>query len=392
LNAFDVFMLGLFVAAAYGGYRLGFVARLSSWIGMAIGLVLAARLVPVVLENVSGPDDPNRLMIAAVVLVFGTFFGQALGLVVGSRLRLALPVGPARMADRSAGAVAGVVGVVVIVWLLLPAMASIPDWPAREARNSAIARSIDDLLPPPPDALLALRSLFGSDAFPQVFDALRPAPDLGPPPADSGLSQDVADAVARSTVRVEGVACDQIQDGSGSVVAPELVVTNAHVVAGERDTRVERHPDGAMLPATVVAFDPDRDVAVLRVPGIDRPPLPIGNPQVGGIGGEFGHPGGGPLRIAPFAIGDDTTVTGTDIYDAQRTERDVLFLSASLRPGDSGAPLVTPDGSVVGVAFAIAPDRAGVAYGLAPSEIHPVLDPVVAAAASAAVDTGSCLR
>ena len=122
-------------------------------------------------------------------------------------------------------------------------MANIPDWPARQARTSTIAQLVHDAFPEPPDTLKALRRLIGDEHFPDVFDALQAAPDLGPPPAESGLAQETADRVAQSTVKVEGVACRRIQDGSGSVIGPDLVVTNAHVVAGGEDIVVYRYPD-----------------------------------------------------------------------------------------------------------------------------------------------------
>jgi S1-C subfamily serine protease len=270
----------------------------------------------------------------------------------------------------------------------VPAAAETAGWPARQTRNSSIARAVDALFPEPPDAYQALRRLVGDDQFPQVFDALRPAPDLGPPPAESGLTQELADRVAASTVKVEGVACSRVQDGSGAVIGDNLVVTNAHVVAGEDSTVVERHPDGERLEARVVAFDPFRDLALLRVFGMDRPALPIADTEPEGIGAVFGHPGGGALRVAPFQVGRRATATGTDIYDQSRTQRDVLFLSASLSPGDSGAALVDPSGAVVGVAFAIAPDKANVAYALATSELRELL----AGPLADEVDTGPCVR
>jgi S1-C subfamily serine protease len=220
-----------------------------------------------------------------------------------------------------------------------------------------------------------------------VFSALQPAPKLGPPPADSGISQAVADRVVPSTVKVQGIACRRIQEGSGFVfAAPDLVVTNAHVVAGEDQTVIFRS-DGTQANATVVAFDPKRDIALLRVPGLRRTPLPEGRTQVGGKGGVFGHPGGGPLRIAPFQVGQIVKASGRDIYDQQPSERLVLILAAALRPGDSGSALVDPSGSVVGVAFAIAPDKPGVSYALDMSELRAVL----AGDLSHKVDTGPCL-
>lgn len=388
MNSLDVFILGFGAAAAVGGYRLGFVARATSWLGMAIGLFLAARFLPTLVELLAGGGQLQLLLTAAGVLIGGAFLGQALGILVGSRLHLALPSGPARSVDRAGGAAAGVIGVLVAVWLLVPAAADVSGWPAEQTRSSRIARAIDDSLPAPPDALQALRRLVGEDQFPRVFDALRPAPDLGPPPTASGLSEEAAAALAASTVKVEATACGRVQDGSGAVVGPELVVTNAHVVAGGEGVEIERYPDGARLEATVVAFDPNRDLALLRVPGIDRPALPVGDGGEGSVGAVFGHPGGGPLEISPFEVGQEVSATGTDIYDATRTERQVFVLSAELRPGDSGGALLDPSGSVVGVAFAIAPDRANVAYALADEELAAVLG----GALGGAVSTGPCLR
>jgi len=387
VNALDLFIILAGATAAFGGYRLGFVARAASWLGLAIGLFVSARLLPTIIDWLEDIDQVQLLFVAAAVLIAGAFLGQAAGLLIGARLHLRLPVGGARQADRVAGAAAGVLGVLISVWLLLPAMANISDWPARQARTSTIAQLVHDVFPDPPDTLQALRRLIGDDRFPDVLGALEAAPDLGPPPAESGLSQATADHVAESTVKVEGAACRRIQDGSGAVIGPELVATNAHVVAGEDDTFVYRYPDTERLAAEVVAFDPNRDLAILHVPGLDRPPLPIGDIDEGGIGAEFGYPGGGRLRIAPYQIGQRVQARGTDIYDSQRYEREVFFLSAALAPGDSGAALVDPNGTVVGIAFAIAPDKPNVAYALTTKELNAVL----ATVAAGAVDTGPCL-
>ncbi len=227
----------------------------------------------------------------------------------------------------------------------------------------------------------------GGDQFPRVFDALEPAPDLGPPPSSANIPQPVVDAVVPSTVKVHGVACRRIQEGSGFVAGPGLIVTNAHVVAGETETVVQRS-DGSEVRAVVVAFDPRRDLAVLSAPDIDRPALPRVDVEEGATGAVFGHPGGGPLRAAPFSVGRTVNATGTDIYDRERIERKVLILASNLAPGDSGAALVDASGRVVGVAFAIAPDRPGVAYALDIEELEAVL----ATPTTQQVDTGPCLQ
>jgi S1-C subfamily serine protease len=266
-------------------------------------------------------------------------------------------------------------------------MADVPGWFATQSRSSTIARLVDERFPPAPDTMTTLRRLVGGDQFPRVFAALQPAPDLGPPPSVTGIEQAVVDAVVPSTVKIEGVACRRVQDGSGWVVGPDLVVTNAHVVAGESETIVQRS-DGSEVRARVVAFDPRRDIAVLRANGLNRQPLTLVDVAEGARGAVFGHPGGGSLVASPFEVGRKITATGTDIYDRERTERKVLILSSNLAPGDSGGSLIDPQGRVVGMAFAIAPDKPGVAYALDPAEIRPVL----AGELSQPVDTGPCLR
>jgi S1-C subfamily serine protease len=382
------FLILLFAASAVvGGYRLGFIARVASWIGLVVGLALAAHFLPDVVDALRGSSPNEKLLIIAATLIGAGFVGQALGLILGSTFHAKLPVGTLRQVDRVVGALAGAIGVTVAVWLLLPAMSDVQGWSARQARNSAIARAIDGVLPRPPDTLQALRRLVGSNDFPRVFDALRPSANTGVPPAVSGLAPAVQQRVATSTVKVEGIACRRVQDGSGFAAAPDTVVTNAHVVAGEKQTSVITL-SGRRLKATVVQFDPNRDLALLRVPGLNEAPLPITAARPGSTGAVFGHPGGqADLAVSPAAIRQQVTAVGRDLYDARETRRQVFILASDLAPGDSGGGLVNPAGAVVGVAFAIAPDRPGTAYALTTDELRPVL----AAGGTTAVNTGPCL-
>ncbi|MDQ3991785.1 MAG: MarP family serine protease [Actinomycetota bacterium] len=389
MNLLDLIILGAAAAAAAGGWRLGFLARVVSWVGLALGLIIAARFLPAAVRTFEGPDPTSKLLIAGVVLLGGAFIGQGLGLLVGSSLRRFVPLGPLQMVDSAVGAVVGALGVVVSVWILLPAIADVPGSVSRQARHSAVARFIDRELPSPPDTLQALRRVVGETNFPKVFDALRPAPDAGPPPETTGIPETVLNQVRQSTVKVAGIACSRTQEGSGFSVAPELVVTNAHVVAGHRPGRTEvLRPDGERFEATVVAFDSGRDLALLRVPGLGQRPLPVGNGGVGDSGAVFGHPNGqDQLRIAPAAIRQRVDAVGRDLYDTRSTRRDVLILAAALQPGDSGAALVNRTGAVMGVAFAIAPDKSGTAYAVTSDELRKVLD----VPRSGAVSAGPCL-
>ena len=385
MNAFDLLVLLGIALAAVAGYRIGLVTRALSWVGLLAGLIVGARMLPLVLDRVESSQPGNRLLIALAVLLGGALGGQALGLAVGGRASSALPTS-SRPLDRAAGAVVGGGGVLVAVWLLLPAMADVQGSAASLVRDSSIARAIHDVAPEPPDAVAALRDLVDESGIPRVFDDLRRAPDTGPPPAASGIAPDILQRAAASSVRVEGEACGKLQEGSGWVAAPGIVVTNAHVVAGEDETVV--FPEGSdELDATVVAFDASRDLAVLAVPELERPPLPLVDSDRGAIGAVLGHPGGGPLEVSPFEVVDQLRAQGRDLYDEQATLRSVLVLASDLAPGDSGAALVDPTGSVVGVAFAIAPDRSGTAYALDPDEVRSVLS----TRSQGAVDSGPCL-
>jgi uncharacterized membrane protein required for colicin V production len=385
VDTLDLVVIALAISAAVGGWRLGFVARAFSWIGLAIGVYIATRIIPVI---GSSEEDPQRLLIVGMVILFaGAIVGQVIGLLIGARLRSVLRPAPGIVtADRVGGAAAGVVGVLVAFWFLLPTLSQTPSWPAEQTRDSKLAELIHDHFPEAPDTTQALRRILG----PRVFEGFGPAPALGAPPAESGLSESLANQIARSTVKVETVACSRVQDGSGEVIAEGLIATNAHVVSGGKRPTVIRHPDGAVLDATVVAFDPDRDVAILRVPDIERPPLPLGDGSfgIGGVGAVFGHPFGGPLKLSPFQVGDVTVARGFDIYDQHRTNRKIYVLSSDLAPGDSGGAMVDGNGVVEGVAFAIAPDRPNVGYALTLDEVRPEL----ASAGTAAVDTGPCIE
>ncbi len=388
MNVFDAAVAVIVVGATVGGYRVGLLARVAGWIGWILGLVVAASFSHRVLDLVHSPDPQVKLLMAVGIFLLVASLGAALGEMVGFRLRRLLPLGGLRTADHVGGAFAGGFGVLVVLWLLLPTLSDVPGEISRQVRNSRVARAIDSAAPRAPGPLQDLRQQVADANFPEVFSRLRPAPSTGTPPVATALSPDLVNRVIDSTVRVSGQACGRVLTGSGFAVGAETIVTNAHVLAGVDRPSVIR-PDGRRLSATVLAFDPNRDLAIMDVPGLDQAPLPVGTAEVGSDGAVFGHPGGqDEVEVSPARIETAISALGRDLYGETTIRRDIYILAAQLAPGDSGGPLVDTEGEVVGVAFAVAPDQPATAYALTSGELGAVLD----LPRSDEVDTGPCLR
>ena len=384
VHGFDLLFALAALAASAGGYRAGFTTRVPSWLGLGAGLVAGLRAVPWMLDRVDGAQYESVIVATVLIVVVPAIIGEYVGYLLGQRVA---PSGPrAARVDRGLGAAAGVVAVTATVWMLLPVLAVSSDWSNERIEDSTVARLMTEHLPEPPDVEGALRSIVGDDAFPRVFQTTQP-PVTVPAPAQTALDAATIARVAGSVVKIEGVACRVAKAGTGFVVGDALIVTNAHVIAGERKTSVVRD-DGKRLSATVVALDANRDLALLTVAGLGRAALPVGESAARVVGGVFGHPEGRPLRVAPFEVARRVTALGGDIYGTTTVERDVLELAADLRHGDSGAALVDATGDVVGVAFAISKDQAGVAYALATTELEAVLR----LPRDQPVDTGPCIE
>lgn len=390
MNLLDLIIAVFILTSIGGGWRLGLLTGATSWVLLMQSLVIATLVLPPVATTLGGEDPALRLMVAAVLFVTAGFAGQRAGIVLGVHFRRAFlgDDGVLRRRDKVAGAVTAPIAVVVGFWLLiLPPLGEVAGSLAGLTRESVFARAIEAALPDPPETSQALRRLAGPAGAPHVFNGLVPALETGPPPEESGIEPAVIARVTASTVRVEGVACRFERNGSGFTVAPDLVVTNAHVVAGQRRTAVVR-PDGRRLPAVVTVFDPARDLALLAVPGLGQAPLPVAAARVGSTAAVFGHPAGqADIEISPASIRQQVNALGPDLYELGVTRRSVLILASELAPGDSGGALVDRSGQVVGVAFAISPDSDTTAYALATSELRSVLE----AERQSPAPTGPCL-
>ncbi len=394
MNALDVIILVVVAGAVAGGWETGFASRILSWVGLGIGIYLGVKFGQAALSSMTLSSQSVKLAVLVSVVAGTALIGQAIGLLVGSKLARFTMIGPLRLVDKAAGAVLGLVSVMVLVWVLTPTLASTAGMVANQTRHSAIVQAIGRIGPSQPAGIRNLRGSLEGGWFPQVFNGAGPSPNAGPPPSSTSVSPAVIAQVEQSTVKVTGEACNVILDGSGfSAFARDLVVTNAHVVAGEQQTYVLT-PTGLRLRATVVAFDEKRDVALLAVPGLaerdpGEVPLPFDAATVGSSGVTIGHPGGtDSVVVTPVRITQEVDALGRDLYDQSNTSRYVYVLAADIQQGDSGSPVISPGGQAEGLVFALAPDQPSTGYALAPSEVSAVY----ANSSLTPVSTGPCIN
>ena len=386
MNLLDAVVLGVVAIGATVGYRVGFVIRALSWIGLSAGVIIGLRLMPRVARSLSANTPSYRLLAVATLLFALALIGHSIGLVVSQALRDRLFRSPRVSGlDRLAGGALGAVGALALLWLLVPAMRSTPGWAAQETRDSAMVALVDRYAPTPPHAARVLGRIVGEAPYPVL--ANDDTSTGQPPTTDAGPTIDTR--AARSVVLVSGDACDLRLSGTGFAVGPDLVITNAHVVAGEHQTQITTS-DGRRLDARVVIFNGRHDVAVLRVRDANFTPLPLGATRIGTIATVLGHPGGGNLRATPARVARRIGIPRTDIYRSATIQTSIVGLAAHLIAGDSGAPVVGADGLVQAMVFAIDPARETTGFALSSEELQPFI--TAATQNVAPVSTGSCLN
>jgi S1-C subfamily serine protease len=358
----DWVILAFVVLLALFGAGQGFIVGALSLAGFAAGAFLGARLAPLLLsDGSSSPYAPLFALGGAVLL--GGLLSSGLG-GVGARLRAYLRVPVVGVADALLGAALSACLALAIAWVAGAVALQTPG--ARHLRKniqrSLILRHLNAVLPPSGPILHALARV---DPVPRING---PVPDVAPPRAAVARDPGVRTA-AGSVVKIVGTACGLGVEGSGWAAGSELVVTNAHVVAGEKDIKVEVGGQAPGLSAHAVRFDPRNDVAVLRVPGLGAPALRVAaNPRAGTAGAIVGYPHNGPLDIEPARLGPTQTVITSDAYGRGQIARRIASLRGRVRSGNSGGPMVSASGRVLATIFAAATSRPGVGFGV-PNDI-----------------------
>jgi S1-C subfamily serine protease len=372
-DVLDLILIVLVVAFAVAGYRQGFIIGVLSFAGFigggAIGAVFGPRIARALVSGLA-----QQALVAIIVVFVAAMVGQLLASGLGVAMRARLTWHPATVVDSIGGAGVSVVSVLLIAWLIASAVAYAP-FPliSRQVNNSAVLRGVDKIMPPEASLMFSdFRSLLARGPYTQVFGALgaEGALPVGPPNkivlSSSGLRH-----AKRSIVKVEGPApsCSRHIEGSGFVISRDHVLTNAHVVAGVRGPDVVT-PRGAQLAARVVLYDPLRDVAILYVPHLATRSLAFAGPASSGENAIVaGYPLDAPFTAVAARIGGSERAQSPDIYQRTTVTREIYSIRAVVKPGNSGGPLLAPDGQVYGVVFAAAVSVKQTGYALTAQEV-----------------------
>jgi S1-C subfamily serine protease len=346
VTALDWVIVGFTVLLAFYGYVQGFIVGALSLVGFAVGAFFGTRLAPLLLSQGDRSPYAPLFGLLGALLAGGVFASGLEGL--GTRVRSALRIPGLRTVDGLLGAALTACVGLGIAWIIgAVALNASGSRPLRtDIQNSTILRALDQILPPSGPILNELARF---DPIPSVHG---PAPDV-PAPNRRILASAGVQAARHSVVRVFGTACGLGVEGSGWVAAPDLVVTNAHVVAGESDTEIQIDGTGAGHAAHALVFDPHNDIAILRVPGLTLRPLSVDqHPDSGVASAILGYPLDGPFNVQPGRLGQTETVDTQNAYGQGHVLRTITALRGKVRPGNSGGPMIDGRGQVVATVFA----------------------------------------
>ncbi|MGW1910988.1 MarP family serine protease [Streptomyces sp. NPDC002076] len=372
MDLLDLVLVLVMLGYAVSGYRRGLVAGCVSLAGFVGGAVVGVWVLPWVTGLVERGTTQATALAVATVLV-PAVVGHELAGRLALRLRGELDRGPLRVLDGIGGAAANSVAVLIVAWVAASVLGAAPSQTLNTAiRNSTLLGAVQDAMPDTTPAWFSRATSALTEAgFPQVFNPFenestarvaRPSGDSVTPAATS--------AAKLSTVKIEGVSGNEGREGSGFVFSAQHVMTNAHVVAGINHPSVRIGGVGRSYVARVVLFDPDRDVAVLYVPGLRAPVLHFDSSAARGDSAVVaGYPQDGGLNLQAATVASRVRAIGQNIYNDSTVTRDIYSIRSTVRPGNSGGPLLTTGGKVFGVVFARSTSDAETGYALTADEV-----------------------
>jgi S1-C subfamily serine protease len=388
----DIAVLAVAFIAAISGWRSGALGSLLSFVGVLLGAIAGVLLAPHLVAHVSAPRA--KLFAALFLILALVVVGEVAGVVLGRAVRGAIHSNSVRFFDSLVGVGVQLVVVLVAAWLLATPLTSSAGQPnlAAAVRGSRVLAQVNDFAP---DWLKTvpkrLSSLLDTSGLPQVLEPFSRTPVVAVAAPDAALANNpVVANTEPGVVKIRAIApsCQKVLEGSGFVLSPDRVMTNAHVVAGANSVTVEA--SGNPYDATVVSYDPTVDIAILAVPNLPAGPLAFANAPVtsGTEAMVMGYPGGGGFAATPARIRELIELSGPDIYRSATINREVYTVRASVEQGNSGGPLIDLNGQVLGVVFGAAVDDNDTGFVLTAKEVATQLAHI---GDTAPVATGACV-
>jgi S1-C subfamily serine protease len=388
----DIAVLAVAFIAAISGWRSGALGSLLSFVGVLLGAIAGVLLAPHLVAHISAPRA--KLFAALFLILALVVVGEVAGVVLGRAVRGAIHSSSVRFFDSLIGVAVQLVVVLVAAWLLATPLTSSSGQPSLAAavRGSRVLAQVNDFAPEWLKTVpKRLSALLDTSGLPQVLEPFSRTPVVAVAAPDAALANSpVVAATQPSVVKIRAIApsCQKVLEGSGFVLSPDRVMTNAHVVAGANTVTVEA--SGNPYDATVVSYDPTVDIAILAVPNLPPGPLAFANtPARSGTEAiVMGYPGGGGFVATPARVRELIELSGPDIYRNATINREVYTVRASVEQGNSGGPLINLNGQVLGVVFGAAVDDNDTGFVLTAKEVAAQLAHI---GDTGAVATGKCV-
>ncbi len=389
----DIAVIGVALIAAISGWRSGALGSLMSFVGVLIGAIAGLMLAPHVISHVG--SSRGRLFTALFLILALVVVGEVAGVVLGRALRGSIRSGPVRVADSMVGVALQLVVVLIAAWLLGSPLTS-SDQPnlAAAVRGSRVVTEVDKYAPTWLRSVpKRISKLLSTSGLPAALEPDGRAPVAAVDPPDPTLADSLVVGNARpSVVKIRGIApaCQKILEGTGFVIAPNRVMSNAHVVAGSNSVTVEAY-DGKKYDATVVSYDPSADISILEVPNLPLQPLAFSDQpaKTGTDAVVLGFPGGGEFAASPARVREIIELSGPDIYKSTTVNREVYTIRGLVRQGNSGGPMINRAGQVIGVVFGAAVDDNDTGFVMTTQEVSAQLAKI---GNTAKVPTGNCVN